>query len=219
MPSHMCRPIRKENSPRPTIWGTVVIMSPPTPPPPLTFQWTDGPPPVQIQAPNGPTTSLAGLLWGTLLLLLLPPPSPCDTSLANPIECLNPTLVDGCGCEDLSRCSERIWWAYTGVATTATSLAVVVERFTIIGPLWGVVVLPGWRRIERVMEVVTKPNNGFFTSDSGNPLLKARFCLLWIKNRVNGEPVKYNLLMLFWHILTRYETFVVMLGSYWGCSW
>lgn len=27
------------------------------------FQWTDGPPPVQIQAQNGPTTSLASLLW------------------------------------------------------------------------------------------------------------------------------------------------------------
>lgn len=26
------------------------------------FQWTDGPPPVQIQAQNGPTTSLASLL-------------------------------------------------------------------------------------------------------------------------------------------------------------
>lgn len=32
----------------------------------LLFQWTDGPPPVQIQAQNGPTTSLASLLWGTL---------------------------------------------------------------------------------------------------------------------------------------------------------
>lgn len=33
---------------------------------PLLFpQWTDGPPPVQIQAQNGPTTSLASLLWGT----------------------------------------------------------------------------------------------------------------------------------------------------------
>lgn len=29
------------------------------------FQWTDGPPPVQIQAQNGPTTSLASLLWET----------------------------------------------------------------------------------------------------------------------------------------------------------
>lgn len=27
------------------------------------LQWTDGPPPVQIQAQNGPTTSLASLLW------------------------------------------------------------------------------------------------------------------------------------------------------------
>lgn len=26
------------------------------------LQWTDGPPPVQIQAQNGPTTSLASLL-------------------------------------------------------------------------------------------------------------------------------------------------------------
>ena len=32
------------------------------------FQWTDGPPPVQIQAQNGPTTSLASLLWGALCL-------------------------------------------------------------------------------------------------------------------------------------------------------
>ena len=32
------------------------------------FQWTDGPPPVQIQAQNGPTTSLASLLWETFCL-------------------------------------------------------------------------------------------------------------------------------------------------------
>ena len=38
-------------------YGTIITMYfPPA------LQWTDGPPPVQIQAQNGPTTSLAGLL-------------------------------------------------------------------------------------------------------------------------------------------------------------
>lgn len=35
------------------------------------LQWTDGPPPVQFQAQNGPTTSLASLLWKTIRTVCL----------------------------------------------------------------------------------------------------------------------------------------------------
>lgn len=35
------------------------------------LQWTDGPPPVQFQAQNGPTTSLASLLWNTIRTVCL----------------------------------------------------------------------------------------------------------------------------------------------------
>lgn len=34
----------------------------------VVFQWTDGPPPVQFQAQNGPTTSLASLLWNRITI-------------------------------------------------------------------------------------------------------------------------------------------------------